>query len=160
MIRKIGADPASSDLLLLDCQTCRHTFHVRRSVASKVQVCPNCRHSVVPCEKPVPYEKPVLYETVAPCEKEVEPPAVIKAVVRPPVVFVARSVPARPMVDLAGDPVAAIGRLIVGFILGAGAVFGSVLLLPLLVLGFCAVAFLVVALSLVAAYRGPTSSRP
>jgi len=106
------------------------------------QVCPNCRHFVVPCEK------------------EVKPPAVFKAVARPPVVLGTRLMTAPPMVHPAGDPVAFIGRLIVGFILGAGAVFGFLLVLPVLVLGFCVVAFLVVALSLVAAYRGPTSSRP
>ncbi|HVC93789.1 MAG TPA: hypothetical protein VND64_08865 [Pirellulales bacterium] len=117
---------ATTDLLVLDCATCRHTFHVRRSVASMVQVCPRCRHFVVPCEREV---KPPGFTVVAP--RTISPP-----------ILVTRPVPARIIVHPVGDPLAFLVRFVIGFIFGAGAVFGMILLLPLLLMQISTTCFL------------------
>lgn len=69
---------ATTDKMLLDCETCRHRFRIRRSVGCMVTVCPACKHFVIPAEREVRPIKPFL-------SPEPDAPAPAPVIAPPPI---------------------------------------------------------------------------
>ena len=155
---------ATNERLLLDCETCRHRFLIRRSVAHMVTTCPKCKQFVVPCEREVPPLTWIGPSAQAPTPRQ--QPATISP---PPLPRVVSSVspahlspapvglgPPR-LAQPSPDSFAVLGRFMGGVVLGFSAVVGFLLLLPILIWVFCVGAFFVVLLSIFAACFGRTN---
>ena len=162
--------------LTLDCLTCRHRFTIRRSGYNLVQLCPRCRHFVIPSEREVRPPKPPKVIGPPPDDDEpfelLDPPAIVVAppkwsqpVIPPPGLCVPPPVAVR-TIDIAPsrpaqvNPAEVFARFIVGVVLGFLTVSGMILLLPVLVVGAAAVLGAFGLLAVLAVGAGMLGGRP